>query len=208
VDRQQIVRTALTLLNEVGLEGLTLRRIATELGVKAPALYWHVKNKEQLLDEMATLMYADALANAPRLDASDWIETMRRSAIFLRSMMLGYRDGAKVFSGSYLTDSRLYGPENRLIPVLRDAGFELVGAIEVMLTVLHYTIGATIEEQEVFPAPGVRDPRYEVDTLSAQSQRGAEMTAALFDYDPAQRFLAGVELILAGARSMIGDHDR
>lgn len=40
-----VVRAALDLLNEVGLDGLTLRRIATELDVQAPALYWHVKNK-------------------------------------------------------------------------------------------------------------------------------------------------------------------
>lgn len=57
IDRRQVVDTALRLLNEVGLDGLTLRRIAKELNVQAPALYWHFKNKQELLDEMATEMF-------------------------------------------------------------------------------------------------------------------------------------------------------
>lgn len=56
IDRKQVVDTALRLLNEVGLDGLTLRGIAKELNVQAPALYWHFKNKQELLDEMATEM--------------------------------------------------------------------------------------------------------------------------------------------------------
>src|ERR1700688_4158094 len=52
--RQGVVRTALRILDEVGLDGLTVRKLASELGVQAPALYWHFKNKQALLDEMAT----------------------------------------------------------------------------------------------------------------------------------------------------------
>src|SRR5262245_36093000 len=63
LDRETVVRTALRVLDEVGLEGLTLRRIAAELDVQAPALYWHFKNKQELLDEMATTMLVDALVD-------------------------------------------------------------------------------------------------------------------------------------------------
>ncbi|MGW5823017.1 TetR family transcriptional regulator, partial [Streptomyces noursei] len=57
IDRKLVVETALRLLNEGGLDGLTLRRIAKELDVQAPALYWHFKNKQELLDEMATEIF-------------------------------------------------------------------------------------------------------------------------------------------------------
>ena len=43
--REKVVRTALRLLDKVGLDGLTLRKLAAELRVQAPALYWHFKNK-------------------------------------------------------------------------------------------------------------------------------------------------------------------
>ncbi len=64
LDRHRVADTALRLLNEVGLDGLTLRAIAKELDVKAPALYWHFKDKQALLDEMASEMYR-RMAAAP-----------------------------------------------------------------------------------------------------------------------------------------------
>ena len=51
-----MVRATLRLLDEVGLDGLTLRRLAAELDAKAPALYWHFANKQQPLDHMAHVM--------------------------------------------------------------------------------------------------------------------------------------------------------
>ena len=59
LDRERVVRAALALLDEVGLDGLTLRRLAQDLGVKAPALYWHVASKADLLHEMAVTMLRD-----------------------------------------------------------------------------------------------------------------------------------------------------
>ena len=53
----------------MGLDGLTLRAIAKELDVQAPALYWHFKNKQALLDEMATEMFRRMVARTPAADA-------------------------------------------------------------------------------------------------------------------------------------------
>jgi TetR/AcrR family tetracycline transcriptional repressor len=49
LDQAQVVRAALTLLDEVGLDELTMRRLAGQLGVKAASLYRHVHNKNELL---------------------------------------------------------------------------------------------------------------------------------------------------------------
>jgi len=59
VNRDMVVRAGLKLLDEVGLEQLTLRRLGTELEVQAATIYWHFKNKEELIDEMATLVLAE-----------------------------------------------------------------------------------------------------------------------------------------------------
>src|SRR5215467_11312951 len=49
LDQAQVVRAALALLDEVGLDELTMRRLAERLGVKAASLYRHVRNKDELL---------------------------------------------------------------------------------------------------------------------------------------------------------------
>ena len=54
LNRADIVQAALDLLDEKGIDAVTVRAVATRLGVKAPALYWHVENKQALLDEMGT----------------------------------------------------------------------------------------------------------------------------------------------------------
>ena len=53
LDRKNIVAAGLRVLEEGGLDGLTVRRIADELGVQAPALYWHVGSRGELLGLMA-----------------------------------------------------------------------------------------------------------------------------------------------------------
>src|SRR4051795_8991707 len=54
ITRERIVSTALELLDEEGMDALTVRALAARLDVRAPTLYWHVRNKQELLDEMAT----------------------------------------------------------------------------------------------------------------------------------------------------------
>ncbi len=51
-----MINSALELLNEVGIEGLTTRKLAQKLGVEQPTLYWHVKNKRALPDALAIEM--------------------------------------------------------------------------------------------------------------------------------------------------------
>ena len=48
LSRETVIRAALDLLNEVGVDGLSTRRLAERLGVQQPALYWHFKNKREL----------------------------------------------------------------------------------------------------------------------------------------------------------------
>src|SRR5579872_6709939 len=87
------------------MDGLTVRALASRLGVQAPALYWHVRNKQALLDEMATQIWrriGDVMAGLP--DDMPWREVIATYAVTVRGQLLGHRDGAKAFSGTTLTD--------------------------------------------------------------------------------------------------------
>jgi TetR/AcrR family tetracycline transcriptional repressor len=203
LNRELVVRTALRLLNDVGLEGLTLRRLAQELGVQAPALYWHFKNKQALLDEMATTVLKDAVAAAaPPAVEQSWAEWLAEVARGQRRMLLSYRDGAKVFSGTYLTGSTMHARMEEGLRKLTDAGFSLRDAVRASSTVTYYTIGLSIEEQAVYPRPGQWNEPYDLARCAERidGQRYPLALAAGEDvvtgYDA--RFEHGLRLILRG----------
>ncbi|WP_163572119.1 TetR family transcriptional regulator [Fodinicola feengrottensis] len=85
--RDRVVVVALRLLDEDGLEKLTLRRIAKELDVQAPALYWHVANKRALLDYLTDAMVAGGLAGLRGRKADEqWWQWLHRAAALLRAV--------------------------------------------------------------------------------------------------------------------------
>ena len=77
ISRERIVDTALTLLDEQGIEGVTARALAQRLGVQAPALYWHVASKSEIIDEMGTAVSRRVVAAMAAAEVPD-----------------GWRDGA------------------------------------------------------------------------------------------------------------------
>ncbi|GAA1397180.1 TetR/AcrR family transcriptional regulator [Kitasatospora putterlickiae] len=200
LDRAQVVDTALRLLDETGLDGLTLRRIAAELDVKAPALYWHFANKQALLDEMATEMLR-RMSAGPLTVPDSWQEAVTGTCRTLRTSLLGYRDGAKVFSGTRLTDSGHTGGQHALLAVFQRAGFELGDAVLAFTTAYAFTIGFVIEEQAVHPVPGERAPGYDPDRRAAGIDPQHDLAAAagreLFGGFE-QRFERGLAIVVAG----------
>ncbi|WP_307853466.1 TetR/AcrR family transcriptional regulator C-terminal domain-containing protein [Kitasatospora sp. RG8] len=206
LDRAQVVDTALRLLDETGLDGLTLRRIATELDVKAPALYWHFANKQALLDEMATEMLRRMSAGPAALPDS-WQEALAGTCRGLRTALLGYRDGAKVFSGTRLTDQGHAEGQHALLGVLTRAGFELADAVQAFTTGYAYTIGFVIEEQAVHPVPGERAPGYDAEQRAAEIDPAYELAAAAgqdFFGDFERRFERGLAVVVAGVERVLG----
>jgi len=205
LDRESVVRTALRLLDQVGLYGLTLRKLATELGVRAPALYWHFKNKQELLDEMATTVFADSIREFGMPDESRlWSEWVMEYGKTLRRTLLRYRDGAKMFSGTYLTDPSMYAPMEAALRKLTRDGFSLSDAVNGLATIYYYVVGFTIEEQAVYPSPGERNELYDPARREARIDHqkfplalaAGEHSFQNFD----QRFEHGLQIIVSGMR--------
>jgi AcrR family transcriptional regulator len=206
LDRRRVAATALRLLNEVGLDGLTLRAIARELDVKAPALYWHFKDKQALLDEMATEMYRRMVAGASLDPADTWRERLLKANRGLRAALLGYRDGAKVFSGSRFTGIEHAGQMEDNLRLFTGAGFTLAQAVRALTTTYLYTLGFVTEEQGVQPLPGERRAGYDMDErarLMADFPLSAQAGAEIFeDYDG--HFEEGLALVIEGIGARYG----
>ncbi|WP_327431183.1 MULTISPECIES: TetR/AcrR family transcriptional regulator [unclassified Streptomyces] len=206
LDRKRVADTALKLLNEAGLEGLTLRAIAKELDVKAPALYWHFKDKQALLDEMATEMYRRMVAGQePALDAT-WQERLLSANRGLRAALLSYRDGARVFSGSRFTGTPHAVEMERTLRLFTEAGFTLAQAVRATSTGFLYTLGFVVEEQGVQPLPGERREGYDMEErarLMADFPLSAAAGAEIFE-DYERHFEEGLALVIAGIEARYG----
>jgi len=203
LDREKVVRTALRLLDKVGLDGLTLRRLATELKVQAPALYWHFKNKQELLDEMATRVLADSMGQMLPGEGGDWREWAVYFGNGVRRMLLSHRDGAKMFSGTYLTDNGLFAGMESALRRFVDAGFSAREAVCAYRTIYCYAVGFTIEEQAVCPRPGKRDPRYDPSKRAQRIDRERfplTMAAGEEMYKFDEQFEQGLRIIIRGLR--------
>ncbi|MGC9535450.1 TetR/AcrR family transcriptional regulator C-terminal domain-containing protein [Streptomyces sp. UG1] len=206
LDRTRVADTALELLNEAGLDGLTLRAIAGRLDVKAPALYWHFKDKQALLDEMATEMYRRMAAAAPLDPADTWRERLLKSSRGLRTALLGYRDGAKVFSGSRFTGIVHAEQMEDTLRLFTAAGFTLAQAVRATSTTYFYTLGFVTEEQGVEPMAGERREGYDVGErarLMADHPLSARAGAEIFaDFEA--HFEEGLAVVIDGIGARYG----
>ncbi|MXQ55954.1 TetR/AcrR family transcriptional regulator C-terminal domain-containing protein [Shimazuella alba] len=121
LDQKRIVVVALELIDKVGLHQLTMRKLAESLGIQAGALYWHVKNKEELLG-----LLVDEISSKitwPE-DEISWKEAITSWARSFRNILHRYRDSAEIFNNSTFSSSynRFQQIEN-LFYVLSKAGF-------------------------------------------------------------------------------------
>jgi AcrR family transcriptional regulator len=117
--RERVLRAAIALADEGGVEGLSMRRLADELGVKAMSLYNHIANKEDLLEGILDTALAEIAV--PRPDA-DWRTQIREIAVSAHETMLKHSWAADLAVRAKQGPGRLrYG--DSLLGCLRNAGF-------------------------------------------------------------------------------------
>jgi TetR/AcrR family tetracycline transcriptional repressor len=201
LQRSQIVATAVQLLNQDGLDGVTVRKVATHLNVHVGGLYWHVKNKRDLLDEMANTILAEEFAAVqPPEPGQVWSDWLVEIAQRLRKAMLAYREGGRVVAGAHLhravTLAQLFVG---IADALRAEGFQADEARWLCMTVVSYTFGFVIEEQ-AGPTPDT------IAQLQATGPHHPILTAVLEDVsarelDLQTDFRMGLNYIITGAQA-------
>lgn len=174
LDLEQIAAEGLSLLNDVGLDGLSTRKLADRLDVQGPALYKHFASKADLLDYMAATLLNRALAGLERdVPWEDWLRSLASAS---RHSVLRYRDGARLLvttSPSLPRRSRLAASVTE--PLLAH-GFEHASARHAIVVTSSFVEGWMLNEQN--------------------SATRAMMENELGNVEHA--FVAGVELIIAG----------
>lgn len=121
LEREKIARTAIALADDEGLEAVSLRRIAERLGVTPMALYRHLENKDDLLDEMADRLYADLELPGEQGHWWDGLAGLMRSA---RAVLLAHPWAAPLFARP-LAGANAHALDEALRGCLRRAGFSV-----------------------------------------------------------------------------------
>ncbi|MFI7112113.1 TetR/AcrR family transcriptional regulator C-terminal domain-containing protein [Nonomuraea sp. NPDC050227] len=202
LEKGTIVAAALRLLQETGLDGLTLRRLAGELGVQAPALYWHFTNKQELLDAMAEAMTAAHMTRPALTEPAAWREWMRDHAHRDRAMLNSYRDGARLVAGTRPSPV-LFEVVERSVAALESAGFAVGDAVRGLFAMSVYVAGFVLEEQADRTRP---DADGAMPDMAAFQRAHPRLTAGLAEVGDPQgerSFEDGLRLILDGMQARL-----
>ena len=201
--REQVVAKALELLDEVGLEGLTMRKLAEALQIQAPSLYWHFANKAALLDGMADTLL-EPVGRSYRRERP-WEDRICRIAGELREALLSRREASRVFAGTYPVTENILRVGSLVHQCLLDAGLDDRRASWGVFVLSHYVIGFTIEEQ-AFAAvdrshPEIRDLKVAV--LLDKYPLAATSIKEISRDNSDERFMLGLTVQILGWKALL-----
>jgi len=198
LDQGQIVEAALDLLDRYGLAGVTTRKVAEKLGIKSASLYWHIRNREQLLDLLSDRIVADM--RWPRASAA-WRKKIEGLMLEYLRCLLAHRDAARVAAGRPPTGPhRLRGAET-LLSALLAAGLHERESIDAGLVLTTYVVGFALEQQAATSSAAG------VDMDDAFRNRYPTLTRLADRVIPGStsgRFRAGLKLVLDGIEAQAG----
>ncbi|MFD0412955.1 TetR/AcrR family transcriptional regulator C-terminal domain-containing protein [Streptomyces sp. NPDC127108] len=137
--KDQIIRTAVELLDDEGLEGLNMRSLGKRLDSAATAVYWHVKNKDDLVQLVGDEVWDEIELADP--EAVGWRSAIMSMAVGLREMCVRHPWLVQAF-GSYL----FYGPakaryDDHCLAVYEGAGFTPPEADRAAAGVFTFVLG-------------------------------------------------------------------
>lgn len=206
-----MLEAAVALADDRGLDELTMRNLAKELGVEAMSLYNHVANKNDLLDGMIELVFSEI---GPPTAGDDWKAELRRRAVSTRAALLRHRWAVGEMEGR-----TSHGPSNlkvhdAVLGCLRAAGFSIEMTVHAMSVQDAYIYGFALQQTDMssqtaedFAAEAQRQMVAYADALADYPHLvevvGGYVAKAGYDYN--REFLFGLDVILDGLERLLGE---
>lgn len=144
ITKEQILRTAMRLADEGGLDAVSMRRIGKQLGVEGMALYNHIENKDAILDGIMELVLSEIVVPSP---GTDWKEAMRRRAHSARTVFARHPWAIGILEArSEDSSPRRLDYYDSILGSLRDAGFDNQMAMRGFSILDAYIYGFILQE--------------------------------------------------------------
>ncbi len=146
LSKERVLEAAVELAVRDGIESLSMRKLADELGAGAMSLYYHVPNKEQLLDGMVDIVFSEI--ELPTTDV-DWKTAMRRRAISTREVLNRHRWAVGLMESRATPGPASFALHNAVLGCLREAGFSIEMTIQAYSVQDAYIYGFALQEKHV-----------------------------------------------------------
>jgi TetR/AcrR family tetracycline transcriptional repressor len=207
--RDAVVDRALALADASGLDKLTIRKLATELGVTPMALYWHFRGKEELLEGLAERIWTEVDLTVDR--SAPWPDQVRRLLESLLAVLRAHSSAPAVLvrCEKWEVESAMDAVETAL-DVLRTAGFSPQDASAITKSALWTSITLVMSE----PGADYLDPAERAEALRQKQVRMATLPVAKYPrvvesagpmsayLDPEMHYRFGVEMFMAGVTAL------
>ena len=210
--REAIVDAALRVLDAEGMGGLSMRRVAEELGTGAASLYWHVRNKEELFQLIFERVTEDT--TLPEPDPAHWKEQLKALAVQMRAVLSSHRDVARLSLGRIPAGATLALYTEWLFTLLKPVGIpdqviaylgDLFG-LYVGAYAFEESLGLASPTGEDLPPEQILE-MFRGYVLSLPEDRFPHTRAAadlLFTGGPDERYEFGIDLMLRGLETYAG----
>ncbi len=146
LSKERVLQTAVALAARDGIESLTMRKLADELGAGAMSLYYYVPNKDALLDEMVDIVFGEI--ELPSTDV-DWRTALRRRAISTREALNRHRWAVGLMESRTTPGPASLRLHDAVLGCLREAGFSIELAIHAYSVQDAYIYGFALQEKSL-----------------------------------------------------------
>lgn len=206
--RERVLRAAVAVADEAGIDALTMRRLGQELHVEAMSLYTHVANKDDILDGMTDLVLGDI--EVPPT-GTHWRVAMRERAISAHELLLKHPWAALLIMSRFNIGIGMTRYLDATLGRLREGGFTIEGALDAWHTLDSHIYGFTLQELGL-PFEADEAPQVSADVLGQFDAESyphvVEVITHVMSSGRVEDFEFGLDLILDGLERVLEQSSR
>jgi AcrR family transcriptional regulator len=144
LSRDRVLEAAIRVADRGGVEAITMRRVAQELGVEAMSLYHHVPNKDAILDGVVDAVFA--AIELPDSERGDWRDAIRHRASSARAVLSRHSWALGLMDSRRNPGPATLRHHDAVLGVLRKAGFTVPMAAHAVSLIDSYIAGSVLQE--------------------------------------------------------------